>query len=104
MFFRFEVEAEVEHLSGLFASHEEIEAELIDPVEACDPVTISPGENGEYEVVSWTVSPIEKQTTLPMSKRVDRILPLVQVLTGVADRNKAKAFLELADTIGIKSL
>lgn len=104
MLFRFEVEAEVEHVSGLFASREEIEEELVDPLEAADPGTLSAGENGEYEVTSWTVTPLDDQPVLPMSKRIDRILPLVQVLTGAADRGKAKVFLELADTIGVKSL
>lgn len=104
MLFRFEVEAEVERITGLFASREELEEEILGELESADPSQISGGEGGEYEVVSWSVNSVAIEPVLPMSKRVDRILPLVQVLTGAADRNKAKVFLELADTIGVKSL
>lgn len=61
-----QVSAEVERVSGPFASRDDIEAELISEVEGADPGSLQPGDN-EYEVQMWEVEalPVGKAKTKP---------------------------------------
>lgn len=53
--FTLQVEVEVQHVEGKFASRDEIAEKLSEELESMDPGTVSADDGGEYEVVSWTV-------------------------------------------------
>ena len=57
---KFTVEAEVERISGKFASKDEIEGEIQQALDEANPGSVSGvGADGdsEYEVNDWTVQP-----------------------------------------------
>lgn len=57
-----EVYVEVEHVSGKFASREEIEEALVDAIERAEESTISDvGADGEsvYDVTEWGVAVVD---------------------------------------------
>lgn len=57
MMFRFIVEVEVERATGrLFASRDEIGAQIRDCLENCDQGSWDGDEGGEYETMGWAVT------------------------------------------------
>lgn len=62
MLLKFEIEIEVQHVSGMFAGKDEVEESIMSDLESADPGSVSNiGANGdsEYEVVSFDVSSVE---------------------------------------------
>lgn len=55
MRFTFLVEVEVERETGKFASRDEVAEQLQSELEGADPGSIQAGEDGEYNVTSWSV-------------------------------------------------
>jgi len=52
---QFLVTVEVNHLTGKFASREEIEEQVREALESADPGGSEGGEGGEYETADWSV-------------------------------------------------
>lgn len=56
MHFVFTVEVEIERDEGVFASREELEAQVQEALEGADPGSISGDEGGQYSVTMFEVS------------------------------------------------
>ncbi len=53
------VEAEVDHITGVFASKDEITDQIVDAIESADYGQWSGDNGGEYETSDWTVTVVE---------------------------------------------
>ncbi len=56
MKFVYTVEVEVEHVTGKFASRDEIGAQIFDCLEQCDDGSWDGEDGGEYATASWDVT------------------------------------------------
>jgi hypothetical protein len=58
--FTFTVEVEVERIEGKFASRDDIGQQILDELEGCNPGQFTSENDGEYEVVDWSVEEQEQ--------------------------------------------
>lgn len=57
MRFTFTVEVELERSQGKFATRDEMQDQIIEALEGADPGSLTGDNEGEYDVVSWEVTP-----------------------------------------------
>lgn len=100
--FVFEVVAELEHVTGKWESRESLGEQLFQELESADPSEVSGENEGTYEVVSWDVNEVDQVKPLSDNQLADKVLPLVEVLVGRKDKQKAKQLIELAKALGIR--
>jgi hypothetical protein len=55
MRFTFTIEVEVERVEGKFASRDDLGAQILDELESANPGSLTSENDGEYEVVDWSV-------------------------------------------------
>jgi hypothetical protein len=69
MRFSFTVEAEVERITGRFATRDELLEQVREAIESADPRSLTGENEGEYEVQEWTVTEEEEPSREELRRR-----------------------------------